>query len=53
LPLQTAGEGKFQDARWINGTWDIQQFKSANGETDWDAVIDAEARSPNRRAPAA
>lgn len=34
---------KFEDPRWVNGTWDIKQF--AKGETtDWDAVIDAEAR---------
>ena len=44
-------EGKFADARWVDGTWDLAQFKSANGETDWDAVIDAEARAPcNARA---
>ncbi|EOA17263.1 hypothetical protein CARUB_v10005537mg [Capsella rubella] len=34
---------KFQDARWINGTWDLKQFEK-NGKTDWDAVIVAEAK---------
>ena len=37
-------EGKFADPRWVNGTWDLAQFNGANGETDWDAVIDAEVR---------
>lgn len=32
----------FADARWVNGTWDISQFSGADGNTDWDAVIDAE-----------
>ena len=26
----------------MNGTWDLDQFQKADGETDWDAVIDAE-----------
>ncbi|KAJ4712632.1 Chlorophyll A-B binding family protein [Melia azedarach] len=34
---------KFEDPRWVNGTWDLKQFQK-NGQTDWDAVIDAEAR---------
>ena len=29
---------KFQDARWINGTWDLKQFEK-DGKTDWDSVI--------------
>ena len=33
---------KFSDARFVNGTWDLAQFAKADGETDWDAVIDAE-----------
>ncbi|KAI5057443.1 hypothetical protein GOP47_0027458 [Adiantum capillus-veneris] len=33
--------GPFEDARWKNGTWDIQQF-TVDGKVDWDAVIDAE-----------
>ena len=32
----------WSDPRWVNGTWDLDQFKKADGETDWDAVIDAE-----------
>ena len=39
-------EGKFADPRWVNGTCDLAQFNGANGETDWDAVIDAEVRAP-------
>lgn len=31
---------KFRDARWIAGTWDLEQFKKGEN-TDWDAVIDA------------
>ncbi|KAG5028373.1 hypothetical protein JHK87_011887 [Glycine soja] len=33
----------FVDPRWVAGTWDLKQFQK-NGTTDWDAVIDAEAR---------
>ncbi|XP_050229706.1 light-harvesting complex-like protein 3 isotype 1, chloroplastic [Mercurialis annua] len=36
-------ETKFVDAKWIGGTWDLQQFQK-DGSTDWDAVIDAEVR---------
>ena len=47
-------EGKFYDARWVDGNWDLAQFKGRDGETDWDAVIDAEARARYApRAPAA
>uniref|UniRef100_A0ACD5TC09 Uncharacterized protein n=1 Tax=Avena sativa TaxID=4498 RepID=A0ACD5TC09_AVESA len=36
---------KFEDSRWVNGTWDLSRFGSAGGgAVDWDAVIDAEAR---------
>ena len=28
--------------RWVNGTWDFKYFKKADGETDWDAVLDVE-----------
>ncbi|RDX61804.1 Light-harvesting complex-like protein 3 isotype 1, chloroplastic [Mucuna pruriens] len=35
--------GGFVDPRWIGGTWDLKQFQKS-GTTDWDAVIDAEAR---------
>jgi hypothetical protein len=31
---------RFNDPRWVNGTWDLDQFIK-NGRTDWDAVIDA------------
>ncbi|XP_074264742.1 light-harvesting complex-like protein 3 isotype 1, chloroplastic [Silene latifolia] len=34
---------KFKDPRWVNGTWDLKQFQN-NGSTNWDAVIDAEAK---------
>lgn len=34
---------KFKDPRWVNGTWDLNQFQES-GKTNWDAVIDAEAR---------
>ncbi|CAJ1943240.1 unnamed protein product [Sphenostylis stenocarpa] len=36
-------QGGFVDSRWVAGTWDLKQFQK-NGTTDWDAVIDAEAR---------
>jgi hypothetical protein len=32
----------WSDSRWVNGTWDLAQFKKADGEMDWDGVIDAE-----------
>lgn len=35
-------DGRFRDDRWVDGCWDFTKFKKANGETDWDAVIDAE-----------
>jgi len=35
-------DGDFSDPRWVNGTWDFSQFAKDDGETDWDAVIDAE-----------
>ncbi|KAK3225013.1 hypothetical protein Dsin_004875 [Dipteronia sinensis] len=34
---------KFQDPKWINGTWDLTQFQK-DGQTNWDAVIDAEVK---------
>ncbi|CAA2974791.1 Hypothetical predicted protein [Olea europaea subsp. europaea] len=36
-------ENKFQDPRWVGGTWDLKQF-AKDGKTDWDAVIDAEVK---------
>lgn len=38
-----ANAPRFKDPRWVRGTWDLAQFKK-DGSTDWDAVIDAEAR---------
>eukprot|EP00798_Chlamydomonas_sp_ICE-L_P032161 gene32161-16695_t len=36
-------DGYFKDERWANGRWDFTKFpKTADGETDWDNVIDAE-----------
>ena len=37
-------DGKFRDYRWSNGRWDLNNaaFKGADGEVDWDLVIDAE-----------
>ena len=37
-------DGKFRDYRWKDGRWDLSQavFKQADGEMDWDKVIDAE-----------
>lgn len=34
---------QFVDPKWVGGTWDLSQFRK-DGNTDWDAVIDAEAR---------
>lgn len=39
-PVVVESANNFQDARWVRGTWDLKQFVK-NGETDWDAVIDA------------
>ncbi|KAF5839430.1 hypothetical protein DUNSADRAFT_832 [Dunaliella salina] len=35
-------DGRFKDDRWIDGRWDLSQFAGADGNTDWDKVIDAE-----------
>lgn len=35
-------DGKFVDDRWVGGRWDLKRFAQADGETNWDAVIDAE-----------
>lgn len=40
---ELGGPRRFSDPRWVKGTWDLDQFVK-NGRTDWDAVIDAEAR---------
>ncbi|CAH8384255.1 unnamed protein product [Eruca vesicaria subsp. sativa] len=42
LPTTTT-EIKFQDAKWVDGTWDLKQFEK-QGKTDWDSVIVAEAK---------
>ncbi|XP_006362479.1 uncharacterized protein [Solanum tuberosum] len=34
---------KFQDARWVGGTWDLKKFEK-DGKVHWDSVIDAEVR---------
>ncbi|KAL5973780.1 hypothetical protein ACLOJK_030437 [Asimina triloba] len=34
---------KFEDPKWVGGTWDLKRF-AKDGKTDWDAVIDAEVR---------
>ncbi|KAA8522157.1 hypothetical protein F0562_012830 [Nyssa sinensis] len=34
---------KFEDSRWVEGTWDLKQFQK-DGKTYWDDVIDAEVR---------
>jgi len=35
-------DGKFRDDRWVDGRWVLSKFSKGDGETDWDAVIDAE-----------
>ncbi|KAG6633558.1 hypothetical protein I3843_12G055200 [Carya illinoinensis] len=40
---EVAVVSKYGDTRWIGGTWDLKQFEK-DGKTDWDAVIDAEAK---------
>lgn len=34
----------FNDSRWENGCWKFEEFAGPDGETDWNAVIDAEVR---------
>ncbi|KAK6935095.1 hypothetical protein RJ641_035250 [Dillenia turbinata] len=41
--VEAVVETKFEDPRWVNGTWDLNQFQK-DGKTNWDAVIDAEVR---------
>ncbi|XP_077237379.1 light-harvesting complex-like protein 3 isotype 1, chloroplastic [Tasmannia lanceolata] len=36
-------QSKFEDPRWVGGSWDLKQF-SKDGKTNWDSVIDAEVR---------
>lgn len=46
--VPVASMTKFEDKRWkvIDGgyCWDFEMFKGADGETDWNSVIDAEVR---------
>ncbi|CAA2952811.1 light-harvesting complex 3 isotype 2, chloroplastic [Olea europaea subsp. europaea] len=44
-PTEEVGvsSNKFQDPKWVGGTWDLTQF-AKDGKTDWDAVIDAVKR---------
>ncbi|CAG7862010.1 unnamed protein product [Brassica rapa] len=42
LPTTATGI-KFEDAKWVKGTWDLKQFEK-DGKTDWDSVIVAEAK---------
>lgn len=41
-PAAEQAGSAFDDPRWVNGTWDLQQFTRSDGKVDWDAVIDAE-----------
>ncbi|KAL8210151.1 hypothetical protein R6Q57_006883 [Mikania cordata] len=34
---------KFEDPKWVSGTWDLKQFQK-DGATDWDSVIDSEVK---------
>ncbi|EOA13863.1 hypothetical protein CARUB_v10026966mg [Capsella rubella] len=34
---------KFENTKWVNGTWDLKQFEK-DGKTDWDSVIVSEAK---------
>lgn len=43
LAVDIAEAQVFKDPKWRGGTWDLVQFQKG-GVTDWDAVIDAEAR---------
>lgn len=37
---ETEGVRKFQDDRWVGGTWELKQFEK-DGKVHWDSVIDA------------
>lgn len=39
--------GRFEDPRWVGGTWDLKQFQK-DGKMNWDDVIDAEVRRRKR-----
>ncbi|GAB5370828.1 hypothetical protein AAMO2058_001526800 [Amorphochlora amoebiformis] len=40
-PMMSIKDGKFDDYRWKEGTWNIEEFQK-EGKTNWDAIIDAE-----------
>ncbi|KAL9167195.1 hypothetical protein ABFS82_05G079500 [Erythranthe guttata] len=42
-PVVVETVNSFKDARWVGGTWDLKQF-GKDGQTNWDAVIDAEVK---------
>jgi len=42
--VEPASATTFNDPRWVEGCWDFAQFKGADGETDWNSVVDAEVR---------
>jgi hypothetical protein len=48
VEAEVVASPKFQDSRWVNGTWDLSRFGSTGGTVDWDAVIDA-GETTNRR----
>eukprot|EP00887_Chlorella_sp_A99_P004020 scaffold11.g4020.t1 len=42
-PVNTIVDGRYRDYRWKGGRWNLSLFTDPRtGETDWDAVIDAE-----------
>lgn len=41
VKAEAVASPKFQDSRWVNGTWDLSRFGNTGGAVDWDAVIDA------------
>ena len=41
-PVLQIVDNRFTDYRWTDGRWDFTYFKDAQGNTNWDAVIDAE-----------
>lgn len=44
VKIEESASPRFNDSRWVNGTWDLDLFGRKAGAVDWDAVIDAEAR---------
>ena len=31
-------DGRFTDYRWVGGRWELDQFKQADGSTNWNEV---------------